>query len=206
MNSLIVITGPSGCGKTTVAERLLQDNSLERVVTATTRAPRGSEQNGKDYHFLTDQQFREQKTNDGFLETAEIYGNFYGTPKAAVIDVISRKKDPLLVLDFEGMKQVRQNWEGDNVFGIFLLPPSKEILESRLKNRATDDEDVIKKRLSKALAEIENYKHYEYTVVNDDLGNTVTACFSLIKDERNSLKSNRYVHSGELVDSILHSF
>src|SRR5262249_23542161 len=158
----------SGSGKTTLVERLLRDvPGLHFSVSYTTRAPRGQEQDGKQYYFVTRDEFREMIARDEFLEYAEVFGNYYGTARHFLDDAAHAGKDLLLDIDVQGAGQVKKKISG--AVSIFILPPSRQKLESRLRHRGEDSEEVIRKRLLDAGREVYGYEQYDYILINDQL-------------------------------------
>ncbi len=171
---LFVISGPSGAGKGTIVKRVVADRGAERTalsISATTRAPRTGEVDGESYFFLTREDFLRRVDEGGFLEHAEVYGNFYGTPRSYVEDRLDQGMDVILEIDIQGAMNVKRSCP-DGVF-IFIVPPSMEVLRSRLTGRGTDAQDVVELRLSKAREELTHVKDYDYCVVNGDLEEAV---------------------------------
>ena len=174
---LFVVSSPSGAGKSTISRRLLEgDKELTMSVSATTRAPRPGEVDGKDYHFVALEQFREMVAGHEFLEWAHVFGNRYGTPRAAVEEALASGRDVLFDIDWQGAQQLYQRAGGD-VVRVFIFPPSMAELERRLRARATDSEEVIEGRMSRAAAEISHWDGYDYVLVNDD----VDRCYEDVK-------------------------
>lgn len=166
---LLLITGPSGAGKTSLLRGLLdEDPRLGFSVSCTTRAPRAGEIEGKDYHFVDEAEFVRRRDRGEFVETARVHGHLYGTLVSEVEAMAARGQIPLLDIDVQGGLQVIEDW-GPQVVSIFLLPPSFEELERRLRGRGTDDEAAIRTRLANAVREVAQAGHYTYWVVNDDL-------------------------------------
>jgi guanylate kinase len=167
---LVVISSPSGAGKTTLCQRLLKDceGTLSFSVSYTTRRMRAGEREGVDYHFVDEATFERMIERGEFAEWAEVHGKRYGTSVKAVDEALSGGKDVLFDIDYQGGRQLRANFEADALL-VFILPPSLDELERRLRRRATDDEEVILRRLQKAHEEIEHYGLYDYLIVNDDL-------------------------------------
>jgi guanylate kinase len=166
---LVVISSPSGAGKTTLCQRLLKDfRSLVFSVSYTTRPMRAGEKEGVDYFFVDDATFQRMVERDEFAEWAEVHGRRYGTSVRFVDEALSGGRDVLFDIDYQGGRQLRAKFQPDALL-VFILPPSLEELERRLRRRATDDEDVILRRLQKAHEEIEHYALYDYLIVNDDL-------------------------------------
>jgi guanylate kinase len=169
---LTVISGPSGCGKTTILRSLLADPRVRRVVTATTRQPRPGEVHGRDYWFLTEAAFEELRASGGLLESADNFGCFYGTPRSEV----ERPGDPrkvILDLDPQGFRALRKT--NTRVFGIFVAPPSLEVLKERLRARGTETADQVERRLARAAADLAAASEYDAVVVNDRLEDAVSA-------------------------------
>jgi guanylate kinase len=180
---LFVVSAPSGTGKTTVVERLVQifpDLGLSRSYTS--RAMRAGEQDGLDYNFITRERFEGMIEEDAFLEWADVFGNLYGTGKVETERELAAGRDLILVIDVQGARQVRSH--GANAIGIFVLPPSFEALERRLRGRSKDSEEAIRKRLATARREIRAVAEYEYVVVNDELEACVNRLRSIVLAER----------------------
>jgi len=170
---LFVLSSPSGAGKSTLSRMLLAaDKDITLSVSATTRPPRPGEVEGKDYHFVTVARYEEMVTAGDFLEYATVFGNRYGTPRAPVEAAMLAGRDVLFDIDWQGAQQLHQAAERD-VVRVFILPPSIDELEHRLRARGTDDESVIEARMERARAEISHWDNYDYVLVNDD----VEACF-----------------------------
>ena len=181
---MLVLSSPSGAGKTSIARRLLaEDDNLALSVSATTRLPRPNEVDGRDYHFVEKDRFDAMVADNAFLEYAEVFGNFYGTPKADVMAVLERGGDVLFDIDWQGTQQVA-NAARDDLVSVFVLPPSRATLQDRLVSRAQDSDEVVASRMAKASDEISHYREYDYTVVNDDLELAVGAVRSILAAER----------------------
>ena len=180
---LFVVSAPSGTGKTTVVERLVQifpDLGMSRSYTS--RAMREGEKDGVDYNFITRERFEAMVAEDAFLEWADVFGNLYGTGKAETERELTGGRDLVLVIDVQGARQVRSH--GANAIGIFVLPPSFEALERRLRGRSKDSEDAIRKRLATARREVRAVAEYEYVIVNDELDTCVDRLRSIVLAER----------------------
>ena len=182
---LVILSSPSGAGKTSIARALVEGNeNFLFSVSATTRKSRPGELNGREYHFLTVDEFR-QKINDGqFLEHAKVFGNLYGTPLQAVRDSISQGKDLIFDVDWQGGKQIRTSSLSKFVISIFILPPSIKELHERLMKRAQDSSDIVKDRMRKSIDEIMHWKEYDYVIVNRDFDKTLNEVKSIIISEK----------------------
>ena len=182
---LVILSSPSGAGKTSIARALVEGNeNFLFSVSATTRKSRPGELNGREYHFLTVDEFR-QKINDGqFLEHAKVFGNLYGTPLQAVRDSISQGKDLIFDVDWQGGKQIRNSSLSKFVISIFILPPSIKELHERLMKRAQDSSDIVKDRMRKSIDEIMHWKEYDYVIVNRDFDKTLNEVKSIIVSEK----------------------
>lgn len=168
---VFVISGPSGCGKTTVSDLVVGELGIRRSISATTRSQRPDEIDGKDYRFVSHEEFLEGVARGDYLEHAEYLGNLYGTPRGAIEQAIESDEPILLDIDVQGARQVKQLYPG--VVLIFLMPPSEEVLLERLSSRGTDAPEEIKKRLERAREEMRRKDDYQYVVVNEELRGTV---------------------------------
>jgi len=181
---MIVLSSPSGAGKTTLSKRLLaSDDNITMSVSVTTRTPRSGEIDGKDYIFVTQDRFLAMRDHDELLESAEVFGNFYGTPAAPVEAILSRGGDVLFDIDWQGTQQLMAKMVGD-VVRIFILPPSAQALGERLKTRAQDSAEVVAQRMQKAAAEISHWAEYDYVLVNDDLEKCDKSLAAIVQAER----------------------
>ena len=182
---MLVLSSPSGAGKTTLTRMLVQNKELDLTlsVSVTTRARRSSEADGVHYNFITRRAFDGLRAADDLLESAEVHGNFYGTPAAPVEGVLAQGRDMLFDIDFQGTRQLRARAPHDTVT-IFILPPSMKELRARLERRAEDAGDVIARRLENAKEEIRRWVDYDYVVVNDDLERTFKQVVAVLTAER----------------------
>lgn len=181
---LIVFAGASGVGKGTMMKRILKENKNCRLsVSATTRAPREGEQNGREYYFVTRDEFKEMIAQDGFLEYAEYVGNFYGTPKKPVFDMLEQGIDVFLEIELKGFLQIKKAYP--ECVSIFVIPPSFEELKLRLQGRGTESEEVVRERLKTAENELCNRHLFDYIVVNDDVDRAVREVLSIIETKKN---------------------
>jgi len=197
---MVVLSSPSGVGKTTVARHVLKsEKGLDLSISVTTRPQRPSETEGKDYHFVDETTFAHMVKEDHFLEHASIYGYHYGTPKASVEAHLEEGIDILFDIDWQGTQQLKQISTA-NLVSIFLLPPTLETLEARLRYRAEDTEETIRLRMSKASDELSHWAEYDYIIINNTLEETVHAVRSIIRAER--LKRRRQVGLPSFVNSL----
>jgi guanylate kinase len=181
---MLVLSSPSGAGKSTISRNLLEsDHSFELSISVTTRARRGSEIDGRHYHFRTQREFENMRDNDELLEWAEVHGNFYATPRGPAERALAEGRDMLFDIDWQGAEQLREKMRAD-IVSIFILPPSMGELKGRLRRRAEDADDVIQARLSNARAEIEHWRDYDYIVVNDDLDAAFAEVQAIVTAER----------------------
>ena len=180
---LFIVSAPSGAGKTTISRRALQEISgLELSISCTTRAPRSGEVDGRDYHFLSLAEFESMRDRDEFAEWAQVHDSFYGTPRAPVEEALSSGRDMLLDIDVQGARQLKARYV--EAVAVFVLPPSEAELERRLRGRGTDAEDVIRKRLTRARAEMDEYRAYDYYVINREVEDSVRQFGAIVAAER----------------------
>jgi guanylate kinase len=186
---MLVLSSPSGAGKTTLSRQLLDnDSQIQLSVSCTTRAKRPGEKDGVDYRFLDTPSFRGMVDRGEFLEYAQVFGNYYGTPRAPVEAALSGGKDVLFDIDWQGTQQLRDKVPSDLVT-VFILPPSTRDLEKRLLTRAQDPKDIVAQRMAKAADEMSHYAEYDYVVVNRDIGTSLNRIKAILDAER--LKLNR---------------
>lgn len=182
---LIILSSPSGAGKSTLAARLRAwDSTLNFSVSATTRAPRPGEEHGREYYFHSREEFQDMVAKGDMLEHAEVFGNYYGSPKGPVEEAINAGRDVLFDIDWQGGQQVRASALGKHVLSIFILPPSIPELERRLYARAQDSKEVIDGRMSKSRDEISHWPEYDYVLVNEDLDETEACLKTIVAAER----------------------
>ena len=180
LKKLIIITGPSGVGKGTVVKELLDRNKdIWLSISATTRNPRIGEKDGENYYFLSDEKFKDMIDKKEFLEWAQFAGNYYGTPLSTVNEKIEKGFIVLLEIEVEGAKQIKEKFP--EALSIFLLPPSKAELEKRIRNRGTEKEEAIDRRLSRADYEIASSDEFDFVLTNHDVDETVKEVSKIIK-------------------------
>ncbi|MGR3603486.1 MAG: guanylate kinase [Heliomarina sp.] len=182
---LIILSSPSGAGKSTLARRMRDwDPGIAFSVSSTTRAPRPGEVDGKDYHFVTEPEFKAQVANGDMLEHAHVFGNFYGSPRGPVQHAIDQGRDVLFDIDWQGAQQIRNSALGQHTLSIFLLPPSIPELRKRLEGRGQDDAATIARRMQRSWDEISHWDGYDFVLVNDDLDVTETQLKTIVAATR----------------------
>jgi guanylate kinase len=197
---LFIVSAPSGTGKTTLVERLVKVTpNLRMSRSYTSRAARAGERDGVDYNFITRVQFEKMAEDNEFLEWADIYGNYYGTAVADTEQLLAGGEDVVLVIDVQGARQVRSR--GLENIGIFVLPPSAQALEQRLRGRSKDSEEQIRRRLEVACREVTDVASYDYVVINDDLEPCVERLKSIVVAERARVRAMR-----EAADAVVRTF
>jgi guanylate kinase len=182
---VLILSSPSGAGKTTLTRMLLQNRELDLTlsISVTTRPRRSSEVDGIHYSFISQKRFEAMRDNGELLEWAEVHGNFYGTPRGPVDEILSQGRDALFDIDYQGTQQVREKMGTDTVT-VFILPPSMKELRARLERRAEDSREAIERRLENARNEIQRWKQYDYVLVNDDLQRTNDDLLAILRAER----------------------
>ena len=202
---LVILSSPSGAGKTSIARALVKGNeNFLFSVSATTRKSRPGEVNGREYDFLTVDQFRQKIKEGQFLEHAKVFGNLYGTPLQAVRDSISQGKSVVFDVDWQGGKQIRSSSLSKFVISIFILPPSIKELHDRLMNRAQDSSETVKDRMKKSIDEIMHWKEYDYVIVNRDFDKTLREVESIIISE--NLRRVRNNELEQFVETLTNEF
>ena len=182
---LVILSSPSGAGKTTLTRRLMDwDRTLRFSVSATTRAPRPGEQDGREYYFVARPEFERMVATAEMLEHAEVFGNFYGSPQAPVQAAMDEGRDTVFDIDWQGGQQIRNSGLGRDVVSIFILPPSIAELERRLHGRGQDSDAVIEGRMAKSEAEISHWAEYDYVVINHDLDAAFNDLVTILEAER----------------------
>ena len=198
---MLVLSSPSGAGKTTLSRRLLeQDSGVTLSISVTTRKLRPGEEDGRDYHFIDQQRFDALIDKDELLEYAEVFDNFYGTPRKPVMDALAKGRDVLFDIDWQGTQQLREKARTDLV-SVFILPPSIPELEKRLRTRAQDDYDTIVRRMAKASDEMSHWAEYDYVVINRDLDQAFADVQAILAAER--LKRERQPGLSDFVRGLM---
>ena len=202
---LLILSSPSGAGKSTLAHRLMQwDPTLRFSISATTRQPRPGEEDGREYYFHPREAFEALVQSGEMLEHAEVFGNFYGSPKAPVEAAMREGRDTLFDIDWQGGQQIRNSSLGRDVVSIFILPPSIAELESRLRARAQDSDEVIKGRMEKSRDEISHWAEYDYVIINRDIDKSFNELTAILQAER--LKRDRQPDLSDFVRNLNREF
>lgn len=194
--TLFIVSGPSGCGKGTVLAEIIKQDNIYYSVSATTRAPRPGEVNGVNYHFLSKDEFEKLIENDGVLEYANYCGNYYGTPKKPVEDMLAEGKNVILEIEVQGALKVMDKCP--EAVSVFILPPSLKELRRRLHKRGTETEEVIEKRIGEAAGEIRKAVNYDYVMINGELETAVSDLLSIINSQKLKKENSDY-----LIDEVL---
>lgn len=201
---MFVMSSPSGAGKTTITRAVLKNNNDVMIsISATTRPRRAGEVNGKDYYFVTPDEFRDMVENGEMLEHAKVFEHYYGTPAQPVREALEQGRDVLFDIDWQGTQQLGEA-ASDDLVSVFILPPSSQELEKRLRNRARDTqetEEQIRYRMSKAAAEMSHYSEYDYVIVNDDVEVAIEKAQRLLDGER--LKRRRMKGMSDFVRGLI---
>ena len=183
MSNIFIISAPSGCGKTSLVRELCQTYSfLEQTVSYTTRTIRSGEVEGEDYHFISKDEFIENKKNNKFIESQNVYDNFYGTTYESINEILASGKDAILEIDYKGMLLIKSKIPSSQ--SIYILPPSVEELEKRLFDRGLDSDEVIEKRVSRAKDELKYVKFADYTVMNDNFAEATKSLKAIILNSK----------------------
>lgn len=192
--NLFVVSAPSGAGKTSLLKQLISElHSVQTSISHTTRIKRDGEIDGVDYHFVNIKDFEELVASGAFYEHAEVFGNYYGTSKSSIADQLGKSIDVILEIDWQGARQIKQQLPESH--SIFILPPSKSELESRLKGRGQDNDEVISGRMNAAINEMSHYNEYDYLVINDDFSKAVSEIKAIICAERQKLALQQQKHA-----------
>ena len=196
---MLVLSSPSGAGKTTISREILKKDDIIMSISYTTRKIRKNEKEGKDYYFTSKERFKKLVNKNFFLEYAKVFDNFYGTPANYVENMLSKGKDILFDIDWQGTQQLKKS-KKDDLVTIFILPPSKKELQKRLVKRDLDQNSEINKRMFKASSEISHYNEYEYIILNENLEKSVKDVISILKSER--LKRKRFIGLKNFINSL----
>ena len=183
---MVILSSPSGAGKTTLVNLLSKENNFEISISHTTRQPRSNETSGKDYYFVSDQEFKRLIRNEEFLEYAKVFDNYYGTTRTPVIDKLSKGKNVLFDIDWQGADHIKNKNLDFKLITFFILPPSKQILYERLSNRDMKDKLIVEERMKQFERDVLHWINYNYVVVNDDLNSCYKKIQNLIDAEMNN--------------------
>ena len=198
---MLVLSSPSGAGNTTLSKRLIAQNpDLVLSISATTRKPRPGEEDGKDYYFLSEDEFLQRTQNDAFYEWARVLDHYYGTPKAPVEEALEEGRDVVFDIDWQGARVLAETAARD-VVRVFILPPSVKLLRERLKKRAQDTDEIIDGRMNRAKSEIEHWAEYDYVVINDDFSRALEKLTEILHAER--LKRSRHPWLEGFVEALM---
>lgn len=207
LGNLYIVAAPSGAGKSTLIKGILRKSTpqqpMQLSVSHTTRAPRAGEQNGVEYHFVDHAKFESMIQQDAFYEHAKVFGNYYGTSKAAISDKLQQGIDIFLDIDWQGARQVKQ--QNPDVISIFVLPPSVEALQARLSGRGQDSDEVIASRMAEAQSEISHYNEFDYVIVNDHLDTAHKEFESIVTAQRTRLENQKIRHNSLFARLLAHN-
>ncbi len=192
---MLVLSSPSGAGKTSICKELLKkDRELKMSVSYTTRPKRKSEVNGKDYFFINFEGFKKLKSEDFFIEDAQVFDHFYGTPKSFVEENLENGVDVLFDIDWQGSQKL-SDYSKSDIVSVFILPPSNSTLMKRLKKRNEDSIEIVDKRMSKAKSEISHWIEYDYVLINDELDKCTSDVITILKAERKKRSRQKFIFS-----------
>jgi len=199
--NIFIVTAPSGAGKTSLVSQLIHDlDDIQVSISHTTRPKRSGEVDGENYHFVDKPTFEKMIEDNLFLEHADVFGNYYGTSVPAVVKCVENGNDVILEIDWQGAEQARKRLAGTE--SIFVLPPSRDVLFSRLQNRGTDSDDVIKRRTLEAVEEMRHYHDADYLLINDDFDQTLEE-FKAIIISRRAARGRREREFADLIEDLI---
>jgi|TARA_B100000929_G_scaffold91005_1_gene71398 guanylate kinase len=187
---VVILSSPSGAGKTTLVKKIAQENNFKISISYTTRKPRTNEQNGKDYFFISDEEFENLIKNKQFLEYAKVFENYYGSSKSQVFENLNKGENVIFDIDWQGSEQIKKQKLNYKLITFFILPPSKSELFSRLKNRDMKDKNIVEERMKQFNEDIEQWENYDFVVINDDLEKCYNEIIRFINKKKESLDSN----------------
>ena len=187
---VVILSSPSGAGKTTLVKKIAQENNFKISISYTTRKPRTNEQNGKDYFFISDEEFENLIKNKQFLEYAKVFENYYGSSKSQVFENLNKGENVIFDIDWQGSEQIKKQKLNYKLITFFILPPSKSELFSRLKNRDMKDKNIVEERMKQFNEDIEQWENYDFVVINDDIEKCYNEIIRFINKKKESLDSN----------------
>ncbi len=187
---VVILSSPSGAGKTTLVKKIAQENNFKISISYTTRKPRTNEQNGKDYFFISEEEFENLIKNKQFLEYAKVFENYYGSSKSQVFENLNKGENVIFDIDWQGSEQIKKQKLNYKLITFFILPPSKLELFNRLKNRDMKDKNIVEERMKQFNEDIEQWENYDFVVINDDLEKCYNEIIRFINKKKESLDSN----------------
>ena len=187
---VVVLSSPSGAGKTTLVKKIAQENNFKISISYTTRKPRTNEVNGKDYFFISEEDFKNLIKNKEFLEYAKVFENYYGSSKNQVFENLNKGENVIFDIDWQGTEQIKKQKLNYKLITFFILPPSKSELFNRLKNRDMKDKNIVEERMKQFNEDIKQWENYDFVVINDDLEKCYNEIIRFINEKINNLESN----------------
>ena len=187
---VVILSSPSGAGKTTLVKKIAEENNFKISISYTTRKPRTTEKNGKDYFFITEPEFKNLIKNNEFLEYAKVFENYYGSSKSQVFKILKKGENVIFDIDWQGTEQIKKEKLNYKLITFFILPPSKSELFSRLKNRDMKDKNIVEERMKQFNEDIEQWENYDFVVINDDLEKCYNEIVGFIRKKINNLNFN----------------
>ena len=187
---VVILSSPSGAGKSTLVKKIAQENNFKISISYTTRKPRTNEQNGKDYFFISEEEFENLIKNKQFLEYAKVFENYYGSSKSQVFENLNKGENVIFDIDWQGSEQIKKQKLNYKLITFFILPPTKSELFSRLKNRDMKDKNIVEERMKQFNEDIEQWENYDFVVINDDLEKCYNEIIRFINKKKESLDSN----------------
>ena len=187
---VVILSSPSGAGKTTLVKKIAEENNFKISISYTTRKPRTTEKNGKDYFFITEPEFKNLIKNNEFLEYAKVFENYYGSSKSQVFKILKKGENVIFDIDWQGTEQIKKEKLNYKLITFFILPPSKSELFSRLKNRDMKDKNIVEERMKQFNEDIEHWENYDFVVINEDLEKCYKEIIGFINEIINNINSN----------------
>ena len=187
---VVILSSPSGAGKTTLVKKIAQENNFKISISYTTRKPRTNEVNGKDYFFISEEDFKNLIKNKEFLEYAKVFENYYGSSKSQVFENLNKGENVIFDIDWQGTEQIKKQKLNYKLITFFILPPSKSELFNRLKNRDMKDKNIVEERMKQFNEDIKQWENYDFVVINNDLEKCYNEIIRFINEKINNLESN----------------